>query len=110
MSNSFTSENHIKTTINVLSPYQNNSCATLKNEEPEIAIILRTTILRIFNIRKARNENKIALTRLLKLIFGVDRLRMRRREYAEPAMHAPMISIGTSPSINIVVLVNNTAS
>jgi len=56
--------------------------------------MLNKIILSIFINKKVKNEREIIKILFLRFIFGKARFKTNKREYAEPAMQGPMISIG----------------
>jgi hypothetical protein len=95
--NIFTLKNQIPTTKTVLPAYHKSLCVKSNKGFPEINIIERKNILNIFRIKKDKKEkDKIKILCFI-FIFGIDRFRINKRKYAEPATQAPIISIGIAP-------------
>ena len=86
--------NHIAITKIVLPKNQNSLCVKSKKAEPSIYIKLNAIILIRFIIKNMAKETNIILVLFKGFIFGTDRLSMSKKEYADPAMQAPTISIG----------------
>ncbi|MDD5012682.1 MAG: hypothetical protein PHQ66_03515 [Candidatus Nanoarchaeia archaeon] len=89
-----TLKNQIPTTKTVLPTYQNILWVISKKEFPETSKIERRKILNIFSNRSDEKEKSKISILFFKFIFGVDRFKISKRKYAEPATQAPIISIG----------------
>ncbi|MCL5018460.1 MAG: hypothetical protein M1416_01685 [Candidatus Pacearchaeota archaeon] len=91
-------KNQIPTTKIVLPAYQNILCVISKKEFPEISIRERKKIRSIFNNKKDEKEKNSIKILFLTGIFGIDKFKINKRTYAEPATQEFIISIGKLPA------------
>lgn len=92
--NNFTSKNHIPTTKTILPIYQESMCVKSNISGFRIYMADKIIILIEFTKKNERKANPIIFNLLNTLIFGTERLKISNKKYAEPATHAPIISIG----------------
>lgn len=67
-------------------------CANSAYEKFSINMTPMKKILRIFIIKNDAKEIPSKANLFLNFIFGVEKFRMKKSKYAEPAMHAPINS------------------
>jgi len=87
-------KNQIPTTKIVLPAYQNILCVKSNKELPEINIRERKKIRNTFSNKKDEKEKSSIKILFWTGILGIDRFKINRRIYAEPATQALIISIG----------------